>query len=185
MSRRPATSLIELLIVMSACSVVLTLSAALLHRAMHIQSRARSYFDAERNATRLSQQFRLDVHRALAHRAGGADFGDEVFLELTHANDEAVQYAVVGSIVTRRLLRNDSIVAREEYLFPSAINVDVHHENQVNRLVLSISAKPIVANRTNEQQLQLASSPVSSQAAAVLGRDLRFARGADREEGSP
>jgi hypothetical protein len=185
MSRRPASSLIELLIVMSACSAILTLCAGLLHRAMHVQSRARSDCDAERNATRLSQQFRLDVHRALAHRTVGADFGEDVFLELTLPDNAVLRYAVVGSAVSRKLLQDGDIVAREEYSFPSSINVGVHHEDRPNRLTLTILAQSIAADGPNKQSLPHVSSPISLHAVAVMGRDLRFTRKPDREEGSP
>jgi hypothetical protein len=42
MKRRWAISLVELLLTLSACTVILTLSAGLIHRIMHVQSKARA-----------------------------------------------------------------------------------------------------------------------------------------------
>jgi hypothetical protein len=179
---RRASSLIELLIIMSACSVVLTLSAALLHRTMHIHSRSQAYFDSERSATRLAQQFREDVHRALAHRAGGAA-GDDGFLQLTYPADEVVQYAVVGDTVSRSRMREERTLAREEYAFPAAVKVEVQEQDAPTRLVLAISAEPANAhNRSDKTRIEPSLSPVSLQAEAVLGRDLRFLLRSNEEE---
>ena len=64
MTHRRAASLAELLVIMSACTIILTTSVQLIHRAMHSQSASRVFFDCERSAQRLSQQFRSDVHEA-------------------------------------------------------------------------------------------------------------------------
>jgi hypothetical protein len=183
LKRRRASSLIELLIIMSACSLVLTLSAALLHRAMHIQSRSRAYVDAERSATRLSHQFREDVHKALAHRAGEAPVDGDALLQLTHPGNEEVQYVAMDGTVSRTLMREAEVVSREEYAFPSAVKANVQQQEAPTRLVLVVTTNPADAlNRTDSRRIEPGFSPVSLQAEAVLGRDLRFLRRSDEEE---
>lgn len=60
---RRGVSLIELLVVMSAATVILTLSTGLIHRIMHAQSKARGLAEIERTTLRLGNRFRRDVHR--------------------------------------------------------------------------------------------------------------------------
>jgi hypothetical protein len=65
---RPAYSLVELLVVLTASTVGLGLATGLLHRGLSLQSQARCLCDEERTALRLARQFRADIHLASAIR---------------------------------------------------------------------------------------------------------------------
>ena len=54
---RRGVSLVELLVVMSAATVILTLSTGLIHRIMHAQSKARVLADMERTTHAAGRQF--------------------------------------------------------------------------------------------------------------------------------
>ena len=74
-----------------AASIILTMSAGLVHRAMHAQSATRAFFDGERSALRLSEQFRADVHQAATATVEAPARNDGVFLRLRLAGDQAIE----------------------------------------------------------------------------------------------
>jgi type II secretory pathway component PulJ len=139
MTTRRAMSLVELLVLMSAASLVLTMSAALLHRAMRTQSESRAFYDAERCATRLARQLRRDAHQATAASVENAGQDSNVFLRLQLADQNTVEYSRSGS----DLLRTSSAagkVSREAFAFPSRIELNIRQEG--SRLLLTIVGKP-------------------------------------------
>jgi type II secretory pathway component PulJ len=171
-STRRGASLVELIAVMSACSVILTMSAGLIHRAMLAQSQTRSFFDVERSALRLSGQFRRDVHRANAVPENAA-MEEGTFLRLQLPDHETVEYRRLAHRVLRVLSHNGQTVSREEFPFSTAIDVAVREEASPRRLVLAITSEETttVAGKGKRSVREM---PVSFQAAAVIGRDRRF-----------
>ena len=141
MSTRHAVSLVELLVLMSASSVILTMSAALVHRAMRTQSESRGFFDAERSAMRLARQIRRDTYDATAALVGGEGLGDNVALRLQLADQRTAEYSYADGEVLRILTKRDGAVSREQFAFPSPIELDVRKEDSPPRIVLTITAK--------------------------------------------
>lgn len=186
LNSRRALSLVELLVVMSGCSVVLTTSAALIHRAMHAQSRTRSFFDVERNALRLSGQFRRDVHRAIGTVANDPTDPD-VFLRLELPDHQTVAYRHADGRVVRTLSRSGSRTSREEFSFTSANALELRQEEAPRRLILTITGVPDERLTTTggRQFEHFRDPPVSVRTEAVLGRDWRFADPAANEELPP
>jgi hypothetical protein len=175
MKTRRAVSLVELLVVMTACSVVLTMSASLIHRIMHAQTKTREFFDVERSALRLSSQFRRDVHAA--SNATPAEAGDGVFLRLQFADGQAVEYHRAKGQITRIKSLEGGTAAREEFKFPANVALKVEEEAEPRRLVLSLTANPIDTPDAGTKPVWNAHAiPVSFRAAAVLGSERRLAR---------
>ena len=77
---RRGVSLTELLMLMSSCTMILSLCAVLLHRVMRVEIESRSIVAAERTSERLSHQFRQDVHQATGGEADGSKLKKNVFL---------------------------------------------------------------------------------------------------------
>src|SRR6478752_9485917 len=100
---RTALSLIELMAAVSACSVILTTCAVLLHRVMRADSDSRSLGDIERNAARLSNQFRDDVHQASVASLDHSNMKNEVVLKLTLPQDQSLEYSCARGRVLRVL----------------------------------------------------------------------------------
>ncbi|HND56023.1 MAG TPA: hypothetical protein PLV92_26590 [Pirellulaceae bacterium] len=73
MKPRPGATLVELLIVMSACSVVLTTSAVLMHRVFRAHSQSQAFLASQRNGQRFAEQLRRDIHRATSAELGEAN----------------------------------------------------------------------------------------------------------------
>jgi hypothetical protein len=176
MKTRRGVSLVELTIIMSACTVVLTLSAVLMHRAMRTYAQATACRDAERSAMRLSDQFRLDVHQARAGSIDRATLGAGVVLRLELADGQTAEYRRQESAILRILSKDGSAVSRDEYVFSPSCKVNVVEAFEPRRISLTIAtapADPPVGNA--KRPLAMEEVPVSLQAEAVLGRDARFA----------
>jgi hypothetical protein len=140
MKTRRAISLAELLVVMSTCSIILTMSASLIHRAMRAQSESRSFYHAERSALRLSRQIRHDVHLAKAVSIGSGDTGSDNLLRLEWADGRTVEYSYAEGEVLRLLSRPGGAVSREQFAFPAPVELSIRREVAPSRVVLTLTA---------------------------------------------
>jgi len=182
MTTRRGTTLVELLIVMTGCAAFLSLSGQLLHRALKTQSESRRFFDAERTAWRLAEDFRRDVHAADAATTDGAG-GAESLLRLELPEHRVVVYTREGASIVRTLTRPDGPAARELYPLParSAIEVEVDDAGRlVTLLIEAEEADPEAPppTRINEARIHV-------EAVAQLGRDGRFDAADAGEEVTP
>lgn len=120
MTRRRGHSLIELLVVMSAASTVLTLSAVLIHRTMHLSSQTRAFNAEEATAWRLSGLLRSDAASAASIDLSLAD--DRVSVTFRGAEDNPIVYLFSGPHVERTHLLDGDREARESFELPSVAN---------------------------------------------------------------
>ncbi len=175
MKTRRAASMIELLLIMSACTVVLTLTGVLLHRGMSIQMQSRARVDAERTSLRLANQFRRDVHEARAAITLNGDQGKDVFLQLEFADGRTAEYSREEGTVLRLESGGDEQTWREEFVFPAVGDLTIEEESEPRRLILTITAKPTEQQPADgKPRVSLYHAPVSLQAEAVVGRNWRF-----------
>jgi type II secretory pathway pseudopilin PulG len=185
MKTRRAISLIELLVVMSASTVVLTLTGVLLQRAMRTQMHSRALVDAERASLRLAEQFRRDVHSARAVRVSDPLEHETPFLRLDLAGGRWAEYSRVGGRLLRLESGGDKPTWREEFVFPAASELSVERKSIPSRLILQITAKqPEPPAAASGPLVSTQSVPVHIRAEAVVGRDFRFG-GAPTGEGAP
>ena len=170
---RRGVSLAELLVVISSATVILTMSATLIHRIMHTQSRAYAFFCVERSALRLTTQFRRDVHSATDASIDGA--GDEGVLTLQLTGDQTVEYRRAEGNVARVLSSGGDVVAREEFPFPAGTEWGLQEHQAPRRLILSLEGQPQDNLDPNEKRPSpLFAVPVGFRAEACLGRDRYF-----------
>jgi hypothetical protein len=183
MTRRRAISLAELLAALTACSVILTVSASLLHRAMHIQSDARTYIDGERSVLRLSDQFRRDVHQANEAITGDDGAGPDVVLRLRFASGETIDYSNEPGLLRRTVSRAGETISREEFAYSASCRIEVRQAESPGRVLLTVSPPEGADPRqTARPPFAIRSSPVSFQLEAVLSRDGRFAGSTPQQE---
>jgi hypothetical protein len=171
---RRALSLIELMAGLSACSVILTTSAVLLHRVMRVESTSRAFADVERNAARLSRQFRQDVHRASAALVSPPKSKSVVALALELSNNQSLNYSITDGIITRIELQNGKITARDEFGFPENAQLAFEEQQSPKRIVLSLTTprETPTAAESNNQKLNIVHSvPLSLRVEAVVDRD--------------
>ncbi|QDT75221.1 PulJ/GspJ family protein [Lacipirellula limnantheis] len=178
MRSRRAISLIELLAVLSGCSVVLGLTASLLHQTMRAQSHTRDFFDVERNAQRLARQFRSDVHAAAVDSIDVdlADAGDGVLLQMELPDGQSVAYQRAAEKIIRIASQTDGPTAREEYALSESIEIDVRELDAPRRVELSItSSPPQPSQEAPPSPASIRATPVNLKVDAIPARDLRYA----------
>lgn len=173
MKRRAAISLVELLAVLSGCSIVLTLTAMLLHQTMRTQSETRDFFRTERNQLRLARQFREDVHGATTASIGGDADQGEALVQLSFPESRTVDYRREAGTVVRVERERGKPSSREEYLLGESLEGDVRELESPARLSLEIASPPIEPSTTDPASAR--ERPIRFQVDAVLSRDLRFA----------
>jgi len=168
---RRGASLLELLIVMSAATVILTITAALVHRVMLAHSKARAFVDIERTSLRLANAFRSDVHQAIAASIAQGAADGAAFLKLELPADQRIEYRRDGGIILRILLDSDRIASREAFTFPSESEVAIKKDGP-RLIALSINSRADETTPTDSTAKQVAYSvPVNLYAEAALNRD--------------
>ncbi len=173
---RRAVSMIELLIVMSACTIVLTLSSALVVRAMRTHAQSRANCDAERNALRLSSQFRCDVHAAQSAVANSNVQRGDSFLSMQLIGDQQVEYSIAGGTVLRLMSLDGKRTSREEFAFPAGSELTIREFESPRRIALTIVNQPTFDKLPEGNQRPIAlSAPLSLHVEASLGLDIRLA----------
>jgi hypothetical protein len=181
---RRGISIVEMLVVMSASTVVLTLASLLIIRAMRVQMESRAHCDVERNALRLSGQFRSDVHQAETAETKELAGEDGVFLRLQLPDGNQVKYSRVGGTVQRLASASGQQVWREEFAFPAACDISIRELESPPRIRLTITAKLTVAPSDGKPTVSTLAIPVSFDVEAALDRDGRIAA-AKVEETNP
>ena len=179
---RRGVSLVELLVVMSACSVILTMSASLIHRAMRTHAQTRAFFNVERSAMRLFEQFRRDVHLAI-NCTIDATAQEGSFLRIELFDGTIIEYRRQDESIFRTVSEHDETLAREDFSFSAAMDLTIREEDLPRRLILSISTQVQESKIEKGRALETFQSlPTVCQAEVIVGRDLRFAPvGGDRE----
>lgn len=169
-SHRRGVSLIELLVVMSAATVILTLSTGLIHRIMHAQSKARGLADSERTTLRLGDRFRQDVHQATQVTVDKSQLADGSFLRLQLADGSSLEYRREDATIQCVQLDGSRTIAREEFSFSEDFELEVSVENG-RVVVLSITSRRIRLNGGVEELERRSNAiPVDLQVVAALGQ---------------
>jgi hypothetical protein len=169
---------------MSACTVILTMSAGLIHRALHTQSKSRSFFDTERSAMRLSESFRRDVHAANDAAIGLAAQGEGLLLRLQFSGRQIVEYRQAAGRVERTVHVDGSVKSREAFVFAADAQLTVERSPQ-HLVILSIAPPPEAPGPAEHPLLTPYSRPVSLRAEAVLGRNSSLVDVVIPQEDSP
>jgi hypothetical protein len=141
MKPRRAISVVELMVFMSAASVVLTMSAALVHQAMRTYSESRGFYDAQRSALRLARQFRRDAYEAKAASVDGDNLDDGVIVRLQLPGQQTVEYRHDARQIVRILSQPARPEKREEFMFPSPVELDLRGEDSPPRIVLTLTSE--------------------------------------------
>lgn len=174
MKNRTAMSLLELLVIMSAATVVLTLTGVLMQRAMHEQMLSRARVDAENTALRLADQFRRDVHDARETLLDQSHTQAGDFLKLMGAEGRAVTYARKNGSVHRRETGGTLPERHEEYSFSPGVELKINRLESPPRLSLTIQFRPNPASVSREQPVGANRTPLSLHVEPVIGHNARL-----------
>ncbi len=151
---RRGVSLTEMLVLMSSCTMILTLCTVLLHRVMRVEIDSRAFVDAERTSERLGHQFRQDVHQATAAEMDASRLKNDVFLQLQFADDQTVEYRGVKGNVLRTVTHGGTVAGREEFAFEPSCKLAVHGDESPKRIALSIMSPTLESTTDKAEQLQ-------------------------------
>ena len=182
MNRRHAHSLVELLLAMSACTVILTMSAALIHRVLFVHSKTQAIIGGERAALRLSEHFRRDVHAAESAEKGDMNGAGGVVLRLKLAEGQSIEYRRAEGTVLRVLLEGEAVRGREEFDFPGEIELTIRDESP-GLVTLSVTSPPPHSPKQAGQQVTAPSpGPLCLEATARLNRNSDIAETPEETE---
>jgi hypothetical protein len=168
---RNGISLAELVVVMSAATVILTISASLLHRIMLAHSVARAFTDVERTSLRLANTFRSDVHQAISATTIEPLPAEGPCLRLQLPSNQRLEYRREDGAILRLLLDGERTIAREMFDFRQEIEV-ASQKDGPRLLTLSINSRQPGATSEDSSLLSHAHAvPVRLRVEAVLHRD--------------
>src|SRR5690349_13873210 len=129
MRTRRGASLVELLTVMSACTIILSMCGALIHRSMRSHADARAFFNVERAALRLSKQFRHDVHQAQGVSDSGSA-SDDRLVQLKLSGGRTVEYRSGSQKVVRVLAHGGQTVSQDEFDFGTDVQAMLKQDDR-------------------------------------------------------
>jgi hypothetical protein len=115
-SLRRGKSLIEMLVIISVLSVVMSLAGGTLILLLRCERQVKRDLDQERSLVRLGQQFRAD-----AHAATGAEVGPACVLKL--AGGQTIRYAAGNAGVTREVMDGEKVEHRDQFALPAPADV--------------------------------------------------------------
>lgn len=137
-NRCRGASLVELIAAMSAASVVMATSAALVHRTFSIESRSRAVVADERVALRLGRQFRSDIHEAAAVAVCSGDPAIPVVAITTP--EASIAYRVTDSGLLRIATSGTTEATREPFTFSRPATWQATHAGRLITLSGSAAA---------------------------------------------
>ena len=172
MKHRRAISLLELLLIMSAAIVVLSLTGVLLHRAMLVQLQSRERANVENTTLRFSEQFRRDVHDSREVTTDKTHNKAGVFFRATTGSSRTIEYTRQDGTILRVESGGDRPVRRESFEFPSTAELHIEQATAPARIVLTIqrrAAESPVASSASPHDTTIV--PVSLHLEPLIGRN--------------
>lgn len=146
MRSREGVSLIELIVLMTAVSTILSFTVVLLHRTMRAHNRSQATHADEQAAWRLSGALRRDLTKAV--EAETEPGPDSVWLRIRSQNGDLVRYRFASLAVTRRQEpQAEGRTASEEYTLSGPTDWVVKVLDEPRRLVVQTATEPIERTR--------------------------------------
>lgn len=131
MNNRRGFTLVEILIALSASSVLMVLAIGLVHRSMSANSLARKRADHQRTLLRLTDRFRDDVHRGEE-----ADLFDTTRLQLHLTGGRSVDYVLDGSDCRREEVLDGGGKLVETFKLLSGSQISFDEVENPDRIVM-------------------------------------------------
>jgi len=135
MKKRNGYSLAEMLVVITVASVLLSIAAQLVTRAMRIDTTWREQGDIARSMSRLAHDLRQDVHQARSVIVSQ----DPEKLELSRADGAKMSYTVAPEEIIRSSQRDNEQLEREYYRITSDQQVAIRSLSDPPRVELIVT----------------------------------------------
>lgn len=139
---RRGMTLVEVLLTITASTMVVGVAGGLLHRALRLEAASRGALQGERTALVLARQFRADIRAARTVACTADGLPADVVLRVQPAGEEAIVYrAVRGGLVREQAIPANRI-AREAFSFPAAVRFESVRGDGVVSLVGTGGGEP-------------------------------------------
>jgi len=116
---RQGTTLVELLVVISVCSVVISASGVLLHSMYRADKESRLAIESSAAVARLSLQFRRDAHAASEAELLNETNGKPVGVAFRSSLQPKIEYRQQGRAVVRTAKQADQVVHMDSFGLPA------------------------------------------------------------------
>lgn len=116
---RPGNTLVEMVIVVTVLSFVLSAAALSLHLLYRSESQLREELRTTRNLDRLSRRWREDVHAAVSAQqvdSSGEGPSATAGIDVVLPGGDTVEYRAEAGAVRRTVRRDDAVVHRDTFL---------------------------------------------------------------------
>jgi len=115
--KRPAYSLVEVMVVIALTGVVASIAAVCLHGLYRVDRGVRKDIERRRSTVRLSVQFRSDAHLAL-EAAVNVGSGETQAIVFTQLPDRSIEYRVESNGISRIVRQSQRIVHQDVFRLP-------------------------------------------------------------------
>ena len=139
---RRGMTLVEVLLTITATTMIMGVAGSLLHRALRLESASRGALQAERTALVLARRFREDVRTARAVACTADDLPAGVVLRLQPAGEGEIVYRTIAGGLVREEMLPAGRVAREAFAFPAAVRFQSAREAGVVSLTGTGGGEP-------------------------------------------
>ena len=148
---RSGFSLIEVVTVISILTVMLTLTGITFHLLLKTDKVVAQSFITERGISRLSVQFRDDVHQAENGIVKNDPNTGTSDLVLENANGTRIHYSATPSGLSRLLVERDQVVSREDFRLPECqVSMSTGEGPQQSLRILRIERPgAVIVNKSN------------------------------------
>jgi len=162
MNRRTGYSLVEVIVVMVTASTMMAVTVALLYGLLRAERITRDHIRHSTALGRLADQFRRDVHAAVALPAD-----EERGWRLTLAPGETVVYRAEAGRMDRLRKTGEKLQQRESFALPpgTAAEIETSSAGDIATASLLIAPNGAEPKRSSGRAIQFD---------AVVGRDRRF-----------
>lgn len=172
MNRRRGISLIEMMIVIGASSMVLLAGVGLLHRLMRSERVAAESLVHATNHARLSAQFRDDVHAATAATARGEPGADHI-LQLAAGDAAQITYSQQDRTLIRTETRQTQPTRHDQFHLPDDVRVRFAVSDASPQKIAELTWERVQADSaTKTATTHRRLNPLRIE--AIVGKDHRF-----------
>lgn len=115
---RRGLTVLEMLVSLSSLFILMTLTGMTFHLLLRTERMVSQSFVTERAISKLATDFRNDVHRATSATTPTSDEQADQELDLDLGNGTHVRYQSGQNLMTRLLVKGDTVAAREDFRLP-------------------------------------------------------------------
>ncbi len=173
MNRRRGISLIEMIVVIGASSIILMIGAGMLHTLMRTERVTAESLVHATNHARLAEQFRDDIHAATTANIQGEPGADDT-LQITTPHAAEISYTQQGRLLVRQETAATQPPRLEQFRLPEDVrirfSIDDSGPQKIADLSWIFSEDDTTTNADRATRPPL--NPLKIE--AVVGKDHRF-----------